>query len=111
MPPDVIVPLAVILPVVEMLDPLIAPACVIEALTPVPVPTARPPDPTHDVLLHERDPVWDILAFVTRLVPTANPDAPVVVKELRVISQGSDTLEVFVVVSLLYVDVPPISVT
>ena len=54
LPPDVIVPLAVILPVVEMLAPLIAPACVIDALTPVPVPTARPPDPTQDILLHVR---------------------------------------------------------
>ena len=92
-----------------MLEPRIAPACVIDALTPVPVPTATPPDPTHDILLHARAPVCDILAFVTRLVPIARPVLPVVVKELQVISPVSDILEVVVVVSLLYVDMPPVS--
>ena len=51
-----ILPLAEILPVVEMLVPLIAPACVVAALTPVDVPTARPPVPIHDILLHVRAP-------------------------------------------------------
>ena len=109
-PFDVIVPLAVILPVVLIELPLIAPACVILALTPVPVPTASPPEPTHDILLHVKPPLCDILAFVTRLVPIANPEAPVDVKELHGISPVSDILEVFVVVALLYVDIPPTSV-
>ena len=110
LPPLVIFPDALVLPVVEILDPLIAPACVIDALTPVPVPTASPPDPTHDILLHVKPPVCDILAFVTRLVPIANPEVPVVVKELHVISPVSVILLVFVVVALLHVDIPPTSV-
>ena len=42
LPPDVIVPLAVILPVVEILDADIAPACVVEAVCATPLYTDRP---------------------------------------------------------------------
>ena len=109
-PFDVIAPPAVILPVVEILAPDSAPACAIDALAPVPAPTANPPDPTHDILLHGRAPVCDILAFVTRVVPIARPVLPVVVKELCAISPVNDILEVVVVVAVLYVDIPPTSV-
>ena len=52
---DILAPL--IAPIDDILEPRTAPACVIAALTPVPVPTEIPLDPTHDILLHGRPPV------------------------------------------------------
>ena len=54
--PPAIVPLALILPVVDILDPRIAPACAIAALTPAHAPTAIPDDPLHDILPHIKAP-------------------------------------------------------
>ena len=76
-----------------MLAPLIAPACVIAALTPVPVPTARPPDPEHDILLHVRAPLCVIEAFLVDplytdmpLLPFVTREAPIIFPELSIVS-------------------------
>ena len=69
----------------EILDPEIAPACVIDALTPVPVPTASPPEPTQDILLHVRPPLCVIDAFLVDPLYTDMPLIPFVTREVPII--------------------------
>ena len=57
-----------------------------------------PADPSVEILAHVRAPVCDILA-------------PVTASELRVTPPVKELLEVFASVSILYVDIPRVSLT
>ena len=59
-----LVPVAEILPVILSDDPLIIPACVIDAFTPEVVPTMTPPDPIELRLDQVIPPVLDMLDTV-----------------------------------------------
>ena len=92
LPPLVILPDALILPAVDILDPLIAPACVIAALTPVHVPTEIP-TPVVDRLVHVRPPLCVINAVLVDprytdipLLPFATREVPIIFPELSIVA-------------------------
>ena len=99
-----------IAPIDDILEPLMAPACVIAALTPEPVPTEIP-TPVADRLVHIRPPLCVINAvlvdplytdiplaqFATREVPIIFPELSIVALVLTNWSESTTaTLELLI---------------